>query len=132
MDHPSRGAGSALFSWRSAWLLFVEIASIQRFVLFLGHPVYAVAVVLCAFMVFAGLGSGRCGPRLEARLAARCRTPPDGRAGSWAAPSIADMRDFPAVGGIDRRALPPPYSPAADLPLADLAADPPEDHLCWS
>ena len=38
--------------------LFVEIASIQRFVLFLGHPVHAVAVVLSGFLVFAGIGSG--------------------------------------------------------------------------
>src|SRR5262245_9386611 len=38
--------------------LFVEIASIQRFILFLSHPVYATAVVLCGFLVFAGLGSG--------------------------------------------------------------------------
>ncbi|MDP6705631.1 MAG: SAM-dependent methyltransferase [Alphaproteobacteria bacterium] len=46
--------------------LFIEIASIQRFVLFLGHPLYALAVVLAAFLVFAGLGSGA-----SARLAAR-------------------------------------------------------------
>ena len=38
--------------------LFVEIASIQRFILFLGHPIYATAVVLCGFLVFAGVGSG--------------------------------------------------------------------------
>src|SRR5262249_58487320 len=44
-----------------------EIASIQRFVLFLGHPVYAIPVVLCAFLFFAGLGSGFA-PRLTARL----------------------------------------------------------------
>jgi hypothetical protein len=37
--------------------MFVEIAFIQKFILFLSHPVYAVAVVLCAFLVFAGLGS---------------------------------------------------------------------------
>ncbi|MCY1327700.1 Polyamine aminopropyltransferase [compost metagenome] len=37
--------------------LFIEIAFIQRFVLFLGHPLYAVAVVLAGFLVFAGLGS---------------------------------------------------------------------------
>ena len=30
----------------------------QRFMLFLSHPLYATAVVLCAFLVFAGLGSG--------------------------------------------------------------------------
>jgi hypothetical protein len=45
--------------------LFVEIASIQRFVLFLSHPLYALAVVLSAFLVFAGLGSG-VAPRIEA------------------------------------------------------------------
>jgi hypothetical protein len=38
--------------------LFIEMAFIQRFVLFLGHPLYAIAVVLAAFLVFAGLGSG--------------------------------------------------------------------------
>lgn len=37
--------------------MFVEIAFIQKFILFLSHPVYAVAVVLSAFLVFAGLGS---------------------------------------------------------------------------
>lgn len=38
--------------------LFLEIAFIQKFVLFLSNPLYAVAVVLCAFLIFAGLGSG--------------------------------------------------------------------------
>jgi hypothetical protein len=38
--------------------LFIEIAFIQKFILFLSHPLYAVAVVLCAFLVFAGFGSG--------------------------------------------------------------------------
>ena len=47
--------------------LFVEIAFIQRFVQFLGHPLYAVAVVLAAFLVFAGLGAGAA-PAQETRL----------------------------------------------------------------
>jgi len=38
--------------------LFIEIAFMQRFILFLSHPLYAIPVVLCAFLVFAGLGSG--------------------------------------------------------------------------
>lgn len=38
--------------------LFIEIAFIQKFTLFLCHPLYSAAVVLCAFLVFAGLGSG--------------------------------------------------------------------------
>jgi hypothetical protein len=37
--------------------LFVEMAFIQKFILFLSHPLYAVAVVLSAFLIFAGLGS---------------------------------------------------------------------------
>ena len=37
--------------------MFVEIAFIQKFLLLLTHPLYAVAVVLCSFLLFAGLGS---------------------------------------------------------------------------
>jgi hypothetical protein len=37
--------------------LFLEIAFIQKFILYLGHPLYAAAVVLAVFLVFAGLGS---------------------------------------------------------------------------
>jgi hypothetical protein len=37
--------------------LFIEIAFMQKFILFLHHPLYAVATVLAAFLVFAGLGS---------------------------------------------------------------------------
>ena len=37
--------------------MFMEIAFIQKFLLFLAHPLYAVAVVLCAFLVFAAAGS---------------------------------------------------------------------------
>ena len=37
--------------------MFMEIAFIQKFILFLAHPLYALAVVLCAFLVFAALGS---------------------------------------------------------------------------
>ena len=49
--------------------LFVEIAFIQRFTLFLGHPLYAAALVLSAFLGFAGLGSG-----WSSRLAGRTST----------------------------------------------------------
>lgn len=50
--------------------LFVEIAFIQKFILFLGHPLYAVAVVLTAFLLFAGLGSG-LSSRIERAVASR-------------------------------------------------------------
>lgn len=41
--------------------MFMEIAFIQKFVLFLSHPLYAIAVVLCAFLVFAALGGWLAG-----------------------------------------------------------------------
>ncbi len=50
--------------------LFVEIAFIQKFTLFLSHPLYAVAVVLASFLVFAGAGSA-FSERTAARAAAR-------------------------------------------------------------
>jgi hypothetical protein len=37
--------------------MLLEVSSIQRLVLFLGHPIYAATVVLTAFLLFAGLGS---------------------------------------------------------------------------
>ncbi len=37
--------------------MFIEIAFIQKFVLFLSHPLHAVAVVLFSFLLFAGIGS---------------------------------------------------------------------------
>jgi hypothetical protein len=42
--------------------LFVEMAFIQKFILFLSHPLYSVAVVLSGFLVFAGLGSAASEP----------------------------------------------------------------------
>jgi len=50
--------------------MFVEIAFIQKFILFLGHPLYAIAVVLFAFLLSAGLGS-RCSERLRFPAPAR-------------------------------------------------------------
>ncbi len=47
--------------------LFIEIAYIQKLVLFLGHPLYAVSVALTGFLVFAGLGAG-VSAMLERRL----------------------------------------------------------------
>jgi hypothetical protein len=48
----------------------IEIPFLQRFTLFLSHPAYAAAVVLAAFLVFAGFGA-----RYSGRLAASARWP---------------------------------------------------------
>ncbi len=43
--------------------LFIEIAFMQKFILFLHHPVYSASAILTAFLVFAGFGSA-CSARL--------------------------------------------------------------------
>ena len=47
----------AYFSAVGLAFLFLEIAFIQKFTLFLHHPLYAAATVIASFLVFAGLGS---------------------------------------------------------------------------
>ena len=57
--------------------LFIEIAFIQKFLLFLHHPLYAIAVVLSSFLVFSGLGSawlGRVSPGSRSRLLSQAVT----------------------------------------------------------
>jgi len=54
--------------------LFVEMAFIQKFILFLSHPLYAVAVVLSGFLVFAGFGSA-CSGQLAQRVEENERSP---------------------------------------------------------
>jgi spermidine synthase len=46
--------------------MFVEIQLMQRFTLFLGQPIYSLALVLFSLLVFAGLGS-RFSARIEVR-----------------------------------------------------------------
>ena len=53
----SRGRVLAYFLAIGFGFMFIEIAFIQKFVLFLSHPLYAIAVVLFAFLLFAGIGS---------------------------------------------------------------------------
>jgi len=66
---PDRWRVMAYFLLLGLAFLFIEIAFIQRFVLFLGHPVHAVAVALAGFLAFAGLGSAAT-PRFAAAVTA--------------------------------------------------------------
>ena len=73
---PRTGRGRVLgyFSALGMAFMFVEIAFIQKFMLFLSHPLYAIAVVLSGFLLFAGLGSrfsGKLGGRLRQDQAER-------------------------------------------------------------
>lgn len=53
------GRIAVYFSALGFAFLFMEMAFIQKLILFLGHPIYAASVVIAGFLVFAGLGS-RC------------------------------------------------------------------------
>jgi hypothetical protein len=75
-----RGAGRpgaralSFFAFIGLGFLLLEVVLIQRFVLFLGFPTYALSVVLFALLVFTGLGAllssrGDPRPRLIAALA---------------------------------------------------------------
>jgi hypothetical protein len=57
LDRASRGALPAFFGAIGFAYLAAELAAIQQLGLLLGHPVYAVAAALAAFLVFSGIGS---------------------------------------------------------------------------
>jgi spermidine synthase len=51
--------------------MLVEIAMFQKFILFLGHPLYSAALVIATFLVFAGIGAAQTGQRVwDGRLPA--------------------------------------------------------------
>lgn len=77
--------------------MFVEIAFIQKFILFLSHPLYAIAVVLFAFLLSAGLGS---------RYSERLVFPARARAVSVAWPVLAIAAIALVYAGLLPRLLP--------------------------
>lgn len=101
---PSRARVALYFAALGFAFMFVEIAFIQKFTLFLAHPLYAVAVVLCAFLAFAALGS-----RWSARF----------RAGGKARPAALAAVAIGVVSLVYLAALPPLF--AWLLPLPDAA-----------
>jgi spermidine synthase len=69
----ARAPGAAVvlyFAGIGVGYIAVQISFVQRFVLFLGHPVHAVAVVILAFLLWSGLGSW-CSERVLRRLSLR-------------------------------------------------------------
>lgn len=95
----------AYFGALGLGFIFAEIALLQRFMLFLGQPVYALAVVLAGLLVFTGVGSA---------LAGRVRESP-GR-------SLGRIL-LVAIGVLLATALltPPIFSAALGLPLSARA-----------
>lgn len=105
----AKSPGGSLARWRVAVyflalgfaFIFIEISFIQRFTLFLGHPLAAITVVLAAFLVFAGLGSGA-----SATLAKR-----------WRAPLALAAAGIIVLAGAYLIALPFAYSQLVALPF---------------
>lgn len=56
------------FGCLGAGFIIVEVAMIQKFILFLGHPVYSLAVVLFSLLTFSALGSYLSGRFAESNL----------------------------------------------------------------
>lgn len=100
------GRVALFFACLGLAFLFVEIAFIQRFTLFLAHPLYAVAVVLAGFLVFAGAGSAVSG-RLAERFPPRRGAP---SALGLAAGAVA------ALALLYTLVLPPLFERAVGLP----------------
>ena len=50
------------FSCLGLGFMLIEIGLLRRFILFLGQPIYALAVILCALLLFSGFGSLLSGP----------------------------------------------------------------------
>jgi predicted membrane-bound spermidine synthase len=61
---PRKLAHLLYFACLGAGFIIVEVAMIQKFILFLGHPVYSLAVVLFSLLLFSGMGSWLSG-RIE-------------------------------------------------------------------
>ena len=55
--HEARVRSGIYFLCLGLAFLFVEIACMQRYALFIGHPLFATVAVLAGFLVFAGAGS---------------------------------------------------------------------------
>ncbi len=66
---PPMGRFLLYFALLGLGFLFVEIPLLQRFILYLGQPAYAFAIVVSALLAAAGVGSAYLSPRLSLRVA---------------------------------------------------------------
>lgn len=58
---PGSGRWVLYFCGLGAGYILIEVAAMQRFVLFLGHPGYAITVVLISFLIFSAMGAAVAG-----------------------------------------------------------------------
>jgi len=94
----TRGARRFLiyFAALGVGFIFIEIGLMQRFILFLGHPVYSTSVVLFSILTFSGLGSF-----LSGRLLRGLPPSESGRqGGDERDPRWLQRRVIPLLGGL--------------------------------
>ena len=100
-------AGLAYFAVIGTAFMLAQVAFLQRFSVLLGHPTYALVVVLFSMILFAGLGSfasdgGARTGRAALRPRARRRS-----ASAWSPPAWSSPRSVPSPSpGRWRRAWP--------------------------
>jgi len=58
-NHPKKMNFATLlyFSLIGVGFFFIEMPLIQKMILFLGHPVYSISVIISALLIFSGIGS---------------------------------------------------------------------------
>ncbi|MDP8248972.1 MAG: hypothetical protein P9M00_12590 [Candidatus Tritonobacter lacicola] len=81
----------------------IEISMIQRFILFLGHPAYSMAVILAGILISCGAGSYAAGKVPEAGIGRRLR---------WAIFAVSGLAVTYSLG------LPPLFAALKGIPLA--------------
>jgi hypothetical protein len=57
LDPGARLATLVYFGALGSGFMLIEVALISKFILFLGHPIYALTAVLCTILIAAGIGS---------------------------------------------------------------------------
>jgi predicted membrane-bound spermidine synthase len=57
LDSRARWSTLIYFAALGSGFMLIEIALISKFILFLGHPIYALTAVLCTILISAGIGS---------------------------------------------------------------------------
>ena len=66
LEGTARWSTLLYFGALGSGFMLIEVALISKFILFLGHPIYALTVVLCTLLISAGLGSYWSGKNLAA------------------------------------------------------------------
>lgn len=57
LKNPLSGRRLCYFACLGLGFMLIEIGLLRRFILFLGHPIYSLAVILFSLLIFSGLGS---------------------------------------------------------------------------